>query len=178
MKTNIVETGIVIEKDGSTARVLLGKGQSCKGCGMAKMGLCRPGGANMIFTVEDNPEARVGDKVILGLRKDVHRKGYFIAYILPLIAFVISALAGYMISAHTGLQGLEVITGFIGLALSILYSLKRLQKMDQTERMHIRQVLREAMQSEEAGLSPEGIDYLEHVQREHGMPLADLGERI
>ncbi len=160
MKTNIVETGIVIEKDGSTARVLLGKGRSCKGCGMAKMGLCRPGGANMIFTVEDNPEARVGDRVILGLRKDLHRKGYFIAYIFPLIIFVISALTGYMISAYTGLDGIEVITGFTGLALSILYSLNRLQRMDQTERMHIRQVLRESTQSEETGLSPEGIDYL------------------
>ncbi len=165
MKTNIVETGVVIEKAGGTARVLLGKGQSCRKCGLAKLGLCRPGGANMIFTVEDRPDVRVGDTVMLGLKRDVHRKGYVLGFILPLVGFVMSAIPGYLISSATGISNLEVLTGFIGLSLSLLYSLKKLNKLDKTERMHIKRILSDDRRVDVNYPNQEGEEYLRHFER-------------
>lgn len=165
MKTNIVETGIVVEKGDGTARVLLGKGQSCRKCGLAKLGLCRPGGANMIFTVEDRPDVKVGDTVMLGLKKDVQRKGYVLGFILPLAGFVISAIPGYLISYFTGIGNLEVLTGFIGLSLSLLFSLKKLNKLDKTERMHIKRILSTDRRMEKTYLSQEGEEYLRYYER-------------
>lgn len=164
MKTNIVETGVVIERNGTTAKVLLGKGTSCRGCAMAKLGMCRPGGANMIFTVDNTINAEVGDTVMLGLRKEVHLRGYFIAFIMPLLIFIVASLTGYLISIYTGLMGLEVLSGFTGLALAIGVSLKKIKVMDSTERMHIKRVVRDTEQLGDTYSSAEGIDYLKGFQ--------------
>ncbi len=165
MKTSIVETGVVIEREGTTAKVLLGKGTSCRGCAMAKLGMCRPGGANMIFTVDNTLNAEVGDTVMLGLKREVHWKGYFIAFILPLLIFVVSSLSGYLISLYTGLRGIDVLSGFVGLALAIAFSLGRLRKMDSTERMHIKRIVRDVAGTEGVYQGAEGLDYLHGFQQ-------------
>lgn len=164
MKTNIVETGVVIERNGTTAKVLLGKGTSCRGCAMAKLGMCRPGGANMIFTVDNTINAEVGDTVMLGLKRDVHWKGYFIAFIMPLLIFIVASLTGYLISIYTGFMGVEVLSGFTGLALAIVFSLKKIKEMDSHERMHIKRVVREREEMSEVYSGAEGIDYLKGFQ--------------
>ncbi|NOY64511.1 MAG: SoxR reducing system RseC family protein [Nitrospirae bacterium] len=164
MKTNIVETGVVIEKNGTTAKVLLGKGTSCRGCAMAKLGMCRPGGANMIFTVDNTINAEVGDTVMLGLKREVHWKGYFIAFVLPLLVFVVASVTGYVISLYTGIEGIEVLSGFVGLAFAIIFSINRLKRMDSTERMHIKRVVRERQEMGEFFSGAEGIDYLKGFQ--------------
>ncbi len=165
MKTNIVETGTVIHTEGGIARVRLGKGTSCKGCGMAKLGLCRPGGAGMLLEVENSVNARVGDVVTIGLKRETHIKGYFLAFILPLSMLVVSTIAGYVLAVYMGLKGAEVIAGFLGLAITLFFSLRRLNEMDRSERMYIKRIIKDVPDfSGEVNIGAEGGDYLKGFQ--------------
>jgi|Deesub1362B_J571_1020462.scaffolds.fasta_scaffold00078_9 positive regulator of sigma E activity len=161
MKTNIVETGIVIHTEKNLARIQLSRGSSCKGCGMAKIGLCRPGGSGMIIDVENPVNAKVADVVTLGIRKQIRVKGYFLAYILPLGVFVLSAIVGYWGSEVFGLKGIEVVSGFLGLTVALVFSLRRLKSMDRAEKLYIKRVVENlSYSSEEADIGTEGGDYL------------------
>ena len=51
MKPSIPEIGTVIRLQGDIATVMLKGGESCKGCGQAKIGLCKAGGTTMMLTV-------------------------------------------------------------------------------------------------------------------------------
>jgi sigma-E factor negative regulatory protein RseC len=141
MKTSVVETGKVYKTEGNIALVKIDQGTSCKGCGMGKLGLCKPGGAGMLLKVENTIGAKVGDTVTIGLEKKTHMKGYFIAFILPLVVLLFSSFIGYLLSLFTEMKGLDVVAGFTGLAVAVLYSLKRINKLDRETLMYIRRVV-------------------------------------
>ncbi len=161
MKTNVVETGVVLETKGELATVQINQGKSCKGCAMGKLGMCRPGGAGMRLTVKNPLRAEVGDTVMIGIDKKTHSKGYFIVFIFPLLILVISTLIGYYISVRFELEGLEIITGFLGLGISIYYSLRKIQKMDRKVTMYIKRIVKDVPEfTWEVNYGAEGGDYL------------------
>lgn len=161
MKSSIAETGRVMQTDGASALVRLEGGSKCRKCGMAAMGLCKPGGTGMLVRVKDPVGAAKGDVVRLGLDRDVHLRGYFFAYMLPLLSFVAGAFIGHFISLASGLKGLDVVTGFVLLALSLVLAVRKIKALDRAEQMYIRQVVREVPEFEaEGAMGPEGLEYL------------------
>ena len=159
MKT-VVETGRVIDTDGETASVMIEQGASCKGCGNAKLGLCRPGGAGMLLRVQNTLGASRGDRVVMGLEKKTHLKGYLLAFILPLLSFLLASLGGYMLSEVTGVKGVEVVVGLAGLSATAFYSLRRLKALDKAGKMHIKRIIRDAEFRYGAATGAEEMDYL------------------
>ncbi|RMG72481.1 MAG: hypothetical protein D6710_04715 [Nitrospirae bacterium] len=161
MKTNVVETGFVLKTDGELATVQIKQGKSCKGCAMGKLGMCRPGGAGMRLKVKNPVKAEVGDTVMIGIDKKTHSKGYFIVFIFPLLILFISTIIGYYLSTWLELKGLEIITGFTGLGVSIFYSLNRIHRMDKEVTMYIKRIVQDVPEfSWEANYGAEGGDYL------------------
>ncbi|NOZ25001.1 MAG: SoxR reducing system RseC family protein [Nitrospirae bacterium] len=159
---SIVETGRVVETRDGMAFVRIEQGRSCRGCGMAALGLCRPGGAGMLLKVENPAGAVKGDRVMIGLGKRVHLKGYFIIYILPVVMMMLGTIAGYLASGATGIGGLEAAGGFAGLAASLFFSLRKMQALDRAERMYIRRIVRDVPEFDSDAMTggAEGADYL------------------
>ncbi len=161
MKTNIVETGVVLETKGELAKVQINQGKSCKGCAMGKLGMCRPGGAGMVLMVKNPLNAKEGDTVMIGIDKKTHTKGYFIVFIFPLLILVVSTFAGYFLSQKLQTSGLEVLTGFVGLAIAIYFSLKKINRMDKEVTMYIKRIVKDVPDfSWEVNYGAEGGDYL------------------
>jgi positive regulator of sigma E activity len=161
MKDRVAEKALVLTAQDGMARVRLVGGQSCRKCGLAAMGLCKPGGTGMVYEVTNGLGAAAGDTVKLGLDTGIHAKGYLLAYVLPLAMLVLGSLAGWALSAWTGIGGLEAVLGVLSLGGGLLYSLRRLSALDSSGRMYVKSVVRDVpdFDPQEAG-SAEGQDYL------------------
>jgi len=161
VKTPVIETGTVLRTDGDTALVITDRGSSCRGCGMGKLGLCRPGGSGMLLKVSNTLGAAGGDRVVVGLEQKIHFRGYFIAYLLPLLILVASTLSGYMASKLLGIGGLDIVAGLGGLTLTVIYSLKKMKNMDRQQRLHIKRIINDTGDfCWEENLGAEGRDYM------------------
>jgi sigma-E factor negative regulatory protein RseC len=161
MKSLIADRGRVMGTDGSSAIVRLEGGAKCRKCGMAAIGLCKPGGTGMLVRVENPLGAEKGDVVKMALDRGVHLRGYFFAYMLPLLSFVAGAFVGHLASLASGLGGLDAPAAFLLLGLSLVLSVRKIRALDRSERMYIRQVVREVPEFEAQGASsPEGLEYL------------------
>lgn len=166
MKSLIAEAGRVMQTDGASALVRLEGGAKCRKCGMAAIGLCKPGGTGMLVKVKNPIGADKGDVVRLGLDRGVHLRGYFFAYMLPVLSFVAGAFIGHFISLASGLKGLDVAFGFVLLTMSLVLAVRKIQALDRAEQMYIRQVVREVPEFEAEGvMSPEGLEYLNAYRR-------------
>ncbi len=141
MKPSVPETGIVIGIDNGFARVMLQGGEACRGCGQAKIGLCRSSGLNMVVTVKNTLNAGIGDTVIVGIDDRVRMKGYLLAFVIPLISFLVGSVAGLIAGIYLSLKGLEVVTGFAGLITGSILSLKRLHRLDRESCLVVKAVL-------------------------------------
>jgi positive regulator of sigma E activity len=141
MKPSAPETGTIIRLEGDSAVVMLKGGESCKGCGQAKIGLCKAGGMTMMLTAKNFIGAKVGDIVTIGIDEGVRKRGYLLSFIIPLLALVAGAAAGHVIGGRLSIPALEVITGFITLFLASFYSFKRLRTLDKTSAMTIKAVV-------------------------------------
>lgn len=141
MKPSIPEIGTVIKLQGDTAVVMLKGGEPCKGCGQAKIGLCKAGRTTMMLTAKNFIGAKVGDAVTVDLDKGVKAKGYLFSFIIPLISLIFGALIGYVLGQYFSMPSLEVIAGFSIFLLASLYSLKRLKVLDDSYSMVVKSVV-------------------------------------
>lgn len=162
MKDRISETARVTETSGKEAVVRLLGGESCRKCGLAAIGLCKPGGTGMVLRVENRLGAARGDVVRLGLDPGAKRRGYFFAYTLPLLCFAAGAFAGYLVTAATGLGGLDAALAFVSLLASLPLSIRKLRGLDASERMYVSRIVRDVPDFHwQGGDTPEGAYYLE-----------------
>ncbi len=146
MKPSVPETGTVIELDRSgVATILLKGGSPCKGCGAGKLGLCRPAGNSMTLRARNVAGARVGDTVAVGLAAPVRRKGYLLAYLIPLLSFIGGALAGHVGGGYFGVPAADVPTAFLSLASASLFTFRRLRRLDRTSIMTIQRIVSDAL---------------------------------
>jgi positive regulator of sigma E activity len=141
MKPTVPETGRVIKLDRDMAVVLLNPEKSCKGCGAAAIGLCKPSGDITMLTVRNTKHAVPGDTVTVALDKRIHRKGFLLAYGIPLLCFFAGSMLGYVINREFSIPSLDVITGFASLLLSATFSLRRLKKLDSSSLMTTKEIV-------------------------------------
>ena len=144
MKPSVPETGTIILLEGDHALVMLEGGKSCKGCGAAKIGLCKAGGGSMFLTATNNILARPGDQVIIGIDVKTRRLGFLLAYVIPLVAFIAGALTGNILGKHLDLPSLDVLAAFALLFIAGAVSLTKLKALDRASRMEIKRIVSDA----------------------------------
>ncbi len=143
MKPTVPETARVISVDGDMAVVLLDSAKACKGCGAAAMGLCKPSGSVPVMTVRNTKNAVPGDVVTITLDKQTQRKGFLLAYFIPVASLIGGALLGYAADGYFGVVSLDVISGFTLLLLSSVITLQKLKKLNGSSFLTIKQIVDE-----------------------------------
>lgn len=115
MKSN--EIGYVVEQDGEVTKIKLGRHSECKNCGAC------PGNNNLIVSVNNPLEAKVGDKVCIQMPQDNIIPSVYIVYIQPLVLVFMGTIIGYLISVYTHRSAtvLEVVFGAIFFIISIIF---------------------------------------------------------
>lgn len=141
MKPSVPETGTVIRREGGNAVIMLQGGKSCKGCGAAKIGLCRAGGTSIFVTADNDIGADVGDTVRIELDKRIKVKGFSLAYLIPLASFITGAMAGNAAGAYLSIPALDIIMGFALLFLASFLSFRTLRKLDKSHRMVVTRII-------------------------------------
>lgn len=155
MKPSVPEKGTVVRLEGENAVVMMDKGESCKGCGAGKVGLCRSGFGSMFLTAGNALGAQPGDIVEVGLARSVQVRGYCYAYLIPLASFLGGAALGHIIGPSLSIPALDVISAFFLFGAVSTVSLIRLRRLDRTQKLVVGKVLsgpayRAELQSEEA----------------------------
>lgn len=141
MKPSIPETGMVIRLEGDRAQIVLQVSESCKGCGAAKLGLCKPSGNMSTLAVKNTIGASVGDIVKIELDSGIQTRGYFLAFIIPLFSLLIGTLAGHFMGEYLSVPALEAVIGLIALFLTSFYSFRRLKKLNASSTMVIKEIV-------------------------------------
>lgn len=141
MKDRIAEAGIVVGVEGGQARVRLVGGEACRKCGMAALGLCKPGGTGMVVWATDTQGVGIGDRVTLKLNQGAQWQGYAHVYLIPLALFVLGAGVGHMWGQRAGMEYLDVLAAFGGLAVGLPLAHRKLKAMQRSERMEIDRVI-------------------------------------
>ncbi len=149
MKPTVPEIGTILRLDGEDAVVLLKGGKSCRGCGAGKLGLCKAGGDSMMLTARNTAGAQTGDTVLVGIDPDIQIKGYFLAYIFPLLSFIVGSIVGYIVGNYLSIPSLDALLGFIALSATAVYTFVRLRRLDLTYKMKVEKVLSEEVFSTE-----------------------------
>lgn len=134
--------------------VLLKGGGSCKGCGAGKIGLCRAAGDSMMLTVKNDIGARPGDLIQIGIDRGDRRRGFLLAYVVPMVSFVAGALTGNVTGDLVSFRGLDVLAGFAALFGSSFLTYRRLRDLDRSTLMTVKRIIagdefREEVPSEE-----------------------------
>jgi len=164
MESSGIETGTVLKTEGTQALVITNKSKSCKECGKAQAGICGKSGSGMVLKVDNRLGAERGDTVELGLERTAYAKGYFLAFILPVIVLFLSAYAGNVLSQLSGMRYLDATAGLFGLILAALYSFRKIRKLDKSTQLHITRILY-GHSEYGPGSCAEEIDYLHAFKR-------------
>jgi len=143
MKPTVPETGIIIRLEGDKAVIRLKGGKSCKGCGMGKIGLCRAGDTSMLLTAKNIVKAGVGETVQVGLDRKTKVKGYFMAYLIPIISLLTGTFAGYLLGEYLGIGYLDTAGGFFTLLTASLFSFRKLRELDANHFMVANKIIRD-----------------------------------
>jgi positive regulator of sigma E activity len=141
MKPTVPETGTIIRIEGGNAVIMMKGGKSCKGCGMAKIGLCRAGDTSMSLTAKNIVNAHVGDTVEVTLDQGTKVKGYCMAYIIPVFSLLSGTLAGQLLGGHFSMQHLDVAGGFLTMLFASLFSFRKLRELDATHMMVAKKII-------------------------------------
>jgi positive regulator of sigma E activity len=141
MKRSDIESGTVIDTDGSSASVMINKSKSCNECGKAQAGICGKSGAGMIMKAQNTIDAVKGDTVTIELGTATQAQGFFLFFVLPVLALFAGSYAGFLLSEATGVKGLEVITGIAMLIIFSCYSLNKIRKLDKAAIYSIKSIL-------------------------------------
>jgi positive regulator of sigma E activity len=136
MKPTIPDTGTVIRLDGEKAVIRMKHEGSCRKCGAAAIGLCK-GGLMRELTVINSKRARVGDTVKIGLLQGVQYRGFFLAYVIPAAALIFGIVGGHFLGVYTGIPAMDITAGFASMIAVLLFSLKRLKRLDSTSSIEI-----------------------------------------
>ncbi len=165
MERSDIESGTVIDIDGTSASVMINKSKACHECGKAQAGICGKSGAGMIMKAQNTLNAVKGDTVTIGLNTATQARGFFFFFILPVIALFAGSYAGLLISESTGIKGLEVVTGISLLIIFTLYSLYMIRLLDKTAKYCITSVILKGTNFSPGSCSEE-TDYLTHFNRQ------------
>jgi len=164
MKPTVPESGRVVRIEGDEAVVVMEGGKACRGCGAAKIGLCRAGGTTMLLNARNTAQAVPGDKVCIGIDRKTRWTGYFLAYLVPLLGLLLGAAVGNILGELYSLPYLDVLTAFFLMTVSSAISLTRLKKLDRSKRMEVSRIMDKAEFSEHQATEEERL-YLRYSGR-------------
>ena len=141
MKPTVPETGKVIRTEPGKAIVFLAGSGSCKGCGAAKIGLCKAGGTSLFLTAENRAGAETGDTVEVGVSTRVRWRGYLLAYLIPIFSLAGGTLAGDILGQMISFPPLDFLGGFACLLAASFISFRRLRRLDSSHSMEVKRVV-------------------------------------
>jgi positive regulator of sigma E activity len=141
MKPTVPETGRVLKTEGNIAVVLMRSGDACKGCGAAAIGLCKASGLNAVLAVRNTRHAVQGDTVKVVLDKHIQRRGFLLAYGIPLFSFLAGSLLGHVLGARFSLPSLDIALGFLSLLASSALSYRSLKTLNASSMMMISRIM-------------------------------------
>lgn len=153
MKKPVVETGTVIALSDNRAQVKMDTAGPCHKCGLGEMGLCRPGGSGMSLTVENQAGAAIGDVVTIGIDDTTRRKGYWLAYVLPVVMLLVGTAFGHVVSSLTAISAFDALDvlvnadifdalfGIAALGLTMWWTAVRLKRLDNKSTLHVNKIL-------------------------------------
>jgi len=159
------ETGTVIATQDLWAEVKMNKSSSCRECGKAQAGICGKKGAGMVLKARNTLHARTGDTVTVELAGTSYAKACFYTFIVPVAALIVSAYLGDVVSDKAGIEGLTVVAGLTGLVTAIVYSLKKIRKLDSTVHMEVIKIISDRFDQNRPA-SQEEHDYLSAFSRQ------------
>lgn len=112
-----IEIGFVVEIDNDLAKVRVGRHSDCKNCGAC------PGNNNMIMSVNNPLDAKVGQKVCIEIAENKLIKSVYVVYIQPLLFTFIGIVIGYLIAIymHKSATAYEIILGIFFFLLSVIF---------------------------------------------------------
>jgi positive regulator of sigma E activity len=154
MKPTVPETGLVIKTEGDTAVVFMRARESCRGCGAAAIGLCRASGLTATLAVKNTRHAVPGDTVTVALDKGVQRKGFLLAYGIPLFSFLAGSFCGHMLGGNLALPSLDIALGFFSLLASSAVSYRYLRILNASSTMMISKIIPATSRSEQRNKRP------------------------
>lgn len=110
------EIGEVINKERNILKVKLNAVESCRSCGLCKTN------EDFILEVLDECNAKIGDFVLVEIKKENYYKVTFLVYLFPLILFILGTIIGYIVGEKYNLdpQLLGFALGMIFLAVSYM----------------------------------------------------------
>jgi sigma-E factor negative regulatory protein RseC len=116
------EFGVVIETRDSEAKVLVPRSDFCEKCPSCCEFMSRE---EVIATVLNPINAKVGETVKLSLERRFAYIAAFWVYIVPILSFIIGTLLGFYISPVIGLarqaEVIAILTGFISLVAAFIF---------------------------------------------------------
>lgn len=141
MKPSIPETGTVIRLEDDNAIIVLNGGQACKGCGAAKIGLCRAGGNANTLKAKNHKGAHVGDTVTIGIDETVKWKGYALSFIIPIASLIAGTILWHIIGWYLSLPSIEIPGGMTTMFVVSAFSFRKLHILDSTSSMAIKRIV-------------------------------------
>ncbi len=131
----------MIALDNDLAVVRLNPSRSCKGCGAAAMGLCNPSGSVPVMTVKNTKRAVTGDTVTLTLDSSTRRKGFLLAYFIPVASLLAGSILGFALKNALAVSSLDVITGFTSFLIASALTFPRLKKLNTSSFLTIKGIV-------------------------------------
>jgi positive regulator of sigma E activity len=107
------EKGIVVEIQGSIAKIKLMPSDACKSCPSG--GICRPAGKTMVMEADNKVKAVIGDEVWVETRVEQSMIAVFFLFVFPVLLGLIAIL---IMTQYGGFY--MVIAGVIGLSIGLL----------------------------------------------------------
>lgn len=112
------QMGIVVETEGTTAKVRATRHGDCKNCGAC------PGDDAMLVEARNPIGAKTGQRVSFIIPEVNMLQAAFTVYMLPLFAMAFGAAAGWYLAQKTGSQAVvmfQIIGAVIAFILSLVY---------------------------------------------------------
>lgn len=110
------EYGEIIELKNNEAVIMVRRSSACGKCGACQMG---PGSDEMLLTIPNILNGRVGDFVELELASSQLLKASAITYLIPLAALILGVILGYVFGPDYGFNP-ELAGSLIGLLFTAL----------------------------------------------------------
>ena len=133
------EQGIVLETDGQTAKIKVGRHEECGSCGACS------GAQNVVVEAANPLGAKVGQRVRFEFREENVLTGAFVVFILPLICGGVGAVIGHFMAPWLDATGsLPYVLGalvFFLIALGLVKKFDRRAAQDKAAKPVIIEIL-------------------------------------
>lgn len=138
----IEEQAVVIDREGDYIWVHTNRQSTCghcsvsKGCGTQMLSKVL-GNKTAYVRCFNSKDARIGDRVVIGITESALLSGSFLVYFLPLLGMILAGALAGQVSQLWWPQGMEpvtIIASICGLLLGLVFSSYHTQKSSQRKR--------------------------------------------